>query len=155
MADMGLFGAEPMGMFGAEPLPVMSMRTLPENIVTNPPIRRAPVIPTEHYGQFGPHPYGRPVASERSSSLPGRPHKIPGEGHGQFAGPKTPHHLHGKPTRRSSSLKDKRPTIKTGPRGAPMGLFGAASPKSPKSPKSPMGLFGASSPKSPKTPKSR
>ena len=132
MADMGLFGVgEPMSY-----APVMGMRTLPQSIVTNPPrhrtiadMMRSPVIPGEHYGQFGPHPYGRPVASERTSSLPAKAKKIAGEQHAQFVGKgsKVPPSLGGKATERSSSLKDKRPAVKSKPRkNKSMGLFGAS-----------------------------
>jgi hypothetical protein len=144
MSDLPLFGTEPLPMFG-EPMPFagrtemlpyqpnfsaiekkLQRRNVPSSIVTNPPR-----IPGERFAQFGPFPYGRPLASERVSSLPKKPFKIPGEQYGEFIAPGLPMSQRGKATPRSSSLKDKRPTIKKSPRGKKsLGMFGATSPKS-------------------------
>jgi len=146
MGDLPLFGEEPLPMFGeampftGREMPGLSpnfagiekklfRQNMPGSIVTNPPR-----IPGGQFAQFGPHPFGRPIPSERISSLPKRPFKVPGEQYGEFVNPNSRTQV--RASRRTSSLKDKRPTIKKSPRNkTPVGMFGA-SPKSAKSPRS-------------------
>lgn len=135
--QLPLFGSEPLPMFG-EPIPFsppmrpnfsarkkLQRKNVPPNIVTNPPrFYGPPSPPTPSFVKTSPK--SPPSPTKRTSSLKKKPFKIPGEQYGQFATGKG----YRRASTRTSSLKDKRPTIKKSPSKTSLGLFGALSPKS-------------------------
>lgn len=120
MGDLPLFGAEPLPLFGAPPSPSLQRRNVPASIVTNPPrMFSGPSPLTPSFVKTSPL---SPISPTKRTSSLKKTFKIPGEQYGQFSAPGKGYR---KASTRTSSLKDKRPTIKKSPRKNSLPLFGA------------------------------